>query len=118
LIYNKTRKKHETYIKLVLDKLRTAGLHVDVEKCEFDISETTFLGIIIFGESLRIDLKKVETIINWPTSINLKQVQGFVGFANFYRRFIRNFSKIVRPLTLFIKKNTLFVWNEACRKAF
>jgi len=118
LIYSKTKEEHKIHVKFVLDKLRAAGLHVDVEKCEFDVSETTFLRVIVFGKNLRMDSKKVEAIVNWPTPINLKQIQGFVGFANFYRRFIRDFSRIVRPLTLLTKKDILFVWNEACIQAF
>ncbi len=117
LIYSKTKKEHQTHVKQVLERLREAGLQVDIHKCEFDVEETVFLGVIISGEGLRMDPKKIECILNWKTPTNLKEVQGFVGFANFYRRFIHEFSKIVRALVNLTKKDTPFVWNDACEKA-
>lgn len=117
LIYSKTKKEHQTHVKQVLERLREAGLQVDIHECEFDVEETVFLGVIISGEGLRMDPKKIECILNWKTPTNLKEVQGFVGFANFYRRFIHEFSKIVRALVNLTKKDTPFVWNDACEKA-
>ena len=60
----------------------------------------------------------VEAIVNWTTPTNLKEVQGFVGFANFYRRFIHEFSKLVKPLVALTKKDNPFVWNKACTRSF
>ena len=102
----------------MLSRLREAGLQIDIKKCEFDIEEIVFLGVIVSGDNLQIDPKKVEAIIKWPPPINLKEVQGFIGFTNFYRPFIRKFSKLVRPLINLTKKDTPFVWNEACIEAF
>jgi len=118
LIYSKTQKEHRQHVRLILGRLRDAGLQVDIRKCEFDVEETVFLGVIVSGQGLRMDPTKVEAIVNWATPTNLKEVQGFVGFVNFYRRFIKDFSKLVKPFTQLTRKDTPFVWNEACAEAF
>ena len=118
LIYSKSRSEHRKHVRLVLDKLTAAGLQVDIEKCEFDVEETAFLGVIVSGEGLRMDPKKIEAILHWQTPTNLKQVQAFIGFANFYRRFIEGFSKTVAPLVRLTKKDTDFIWGVDCQHAF
>ena len=118
LIYSKTRKEHRIHVKKVLERLREAGLQVDIKKCEFDVSETVFLGVIISGEGLRMDPQKVKAVLDWVRPTNLKEVQGFIGFANFYRRFIQDFSKIVKPLVALTRKEVPFAWTEDCTKAF
>ena len=118
LIYSRTKREHTRHVRLVLDKLREAGLQVDIKKCEFDVEETVFLGVIVSGSGLRMDPEKVKVIVNWTTPTNLKEVQGFVGFANFYRRFIKDFSKVIRSLVKLTRKDQPFVWDEACSKSF
>lgn len=118
LIYSKTEREHYDHMRKVLVKLREAGLQVDIKKCEFDVSSTVFLGVIVSGTGLEMDPKKIEAIQNWAVPTNLKEAQGFVGLANFYRRFILGFSGHIRPITLLTRKDTPFVWNEACEKAF
>jgi len=61
---------------------------------------------------------KVKVIVNWATSINLKEVQSFVRFVNFYHHFIKNFLKLVKSFTQLTRKNTFFVWNKVCVQAF
>jgi len=109
LIYNKIKEKYREYIRLILDKLKRADLQINIHKCEFDIKETIFLKVIISDNKLRIDLAKVEAIQRWTTPTNLKQIQGFLGFANFYRRFIEEFSKSMASLVALTKKKYLFV---------
>jgi hypothetical protein len=118
LIYSKTQREHRQHVKMVLSRLREAGLQVDIRKCEFDVEETVFLGVIVSGQGLRMDPTKVEAIANWSTPTNLKEVQSFVGFVNFYRRFIKDFSKLAKPFTQLTRKDTVFVWNQACVQAF
>ena len=118
LIYSKTRKEHRQHVSKVLSRLREAGLQVDIKKCEFDVQETAFLGVIVSGQGLRMDPHKVEAVVNWRTPSNLKEVQGFVGFANFYRRFIKDFSKLVKPLVALTRKDTPFLWSPECSQAF
>ena len=68
-----------------------------------------FIGVIVSGQSLRMDPRKGEAIVNWKPPTNLKESQSFVGFVNFYRRFIRDFSKIVKPLANLTRKDEAFV---------
>ncbi len=118
LIYNKTRKKHRDHVKLVLSQLREAELQMNIRKCEFDVEETVFLEVIVSEQDLRMNLSKMIIIVNWTTSINLKEIQSFVKFVNFYRCFIRNFFKLVKSFTQLTRKDMSFVWNEVCVQAF
>ncbi len=118
LIYSKMRKKHKDHVKLVLNRLREAELQINIWKCKFDVKETVFLEVIISELDLRMNLSKVTVIVSWITSINLKEIQSFVRFVNFYRCFIKNFSKLVKSFTQLTRKNTSFVWNEICVQVF
>ncbi len=118
LIYSKTRKKHRDYIKLVLSRLREAELQMNIQKCKFNVEETIFLEIIVSEQDLCMNSNKMIVIVNWTTSINLKEIQNFVRFVNFYRHFIRDFFKLVKSFTQLTRKDTSFVWNEVCIQAF
>ena len=118
LVYSKTLKEHKKHVRLVLQRLREAGLQVDIEKCEFHVQETTFLGLIISTEGIKMDPAKVEAVKEWPAPTTVKHVQAFLGFCNFYRRFIKNFGGIAQPLTKLTKKDNTFEWTAECQKAF
>ncbi len=118
LIYSKTRKKHKDHVKLVLRWLREAELQMNIQKCKFNVEETVFLEVIISELDLRMNLSKITVIVSWITSINLKEIQNFVRFVNFYHCFIKNFSKLVKSFTQLTRKNTSFVWNEICVQVF
>ncbi len=118
LIYSKMRKKHKDHVKLVLSQLREAELQMNIRKCEFNVEETVFLEVIVSELDLRMNLSKVTVIVSWITSINLKEIQSFVRFVNFYHRFIKNFLKLVKSFTQLTRKNTSFVWNKVCIQVF
>ncbi len=109
LIYSKTRKKHKDHVKLVLKRLREAELQMNIQKCKFDVKETVFLEVIVSELDLRMNLSKMTVIVSWITLINLKEIQNFVKFVNFYHRFIKNFLKLVKSFTQLTRKNTSFV---------
>ena len=92
LIYSKTRKEHAKHIRLVLQKLQKAGLQLDIDKCEFYAQEVKYLGLIITPEGIKMDQEKIASVLDWPKPENLKDVQSFLGFVNFYRRSIRRSS--------------------------
>ncbi len=118
LIYSKTQREHKQHVKMILAYLREADLQVNIRKCEFNVEETIFLEVIVSEQDLRMNFIKVKVIVNWVTLINLKEVQSFVKFVNFYRCFIKNFLKLVKSFTQLTRKDTLFVWNEVCVQAF
>ncbi len=118
LIYSKIRKKHRNHVRLVLKQLREAELQINIRKCKFNVEKTVFLEIIVSEQDLRMNSSKMIIIVNWTTSINLKEIQNFVRFVNFYHRFIRNFFKLVKSFTQLTRKDTSFVWNEVCVQAF
>ncbi len=118
LIYSKTRKKHRNHVKLVLSRLREAELQINIQKCEFNVKKTVFLEIIVSELNFRMNLSKVTVIVSWITSINLKEIQNFIRFVNFYHHFIKNFSKLVKSFIQLTRKNTSFVWNEICVQVF
>ncbi len=103
---------------MILNHLREVDLQVDIQKCKFDIEETVFLEVIVLKQDLHINFIKVKVIVNWVMLINLKEVQSFVRFINFYRHFIKNFLKLVKSFTQLTRKNMSFVWNEVCVQAF
>ena len=109
LIYSKTRKKHRDHVKLVLNRLREAELQMNIWKCKFNIEETVFLEVIVSELDLHMNFSKVTVIVSWITLINLKEIQSFVKFVNFYCCFIKNFSKLVKSFIQLIKKNMSFV---------
>ena len=118
LIYSDCEAEHEIHVDRVLKKLGEAGLQVDITKCAFHVTEVPYLGLVITTEGVKMDPAKVDTIVNWPTLINVKDVQSFLGFANFYRRFIYGYSKLASPLTQLTKKDVPFQWTSECQKAF
>lgn len=118
LIYSKTYEEHVEHVNKVLARLREAGLQVDIDKSEFHVTETKFLGLVISVDGIKMDPAKIQTIVEWEEPKTLKQVQAFLGFCNFYRRFIRNFSKIAKPLVRLTRKDVLFDFDKACKAAF
>src|SRR5947209_13998780 len=105
LIYSKDLKEHNHHVKLVLQKLEDYSLKVDLNKLEFDQEEVEFLRHIIGKNGIRMDPRKVQSVLEWPTPKNLKDLQAFLGLTNYYRRFIKSYSTIVTPLLRFTKKD-------------
>ena len=119
LIYSKTREQHIHHVRNVLSRLLANNLYVKAEKCEFHVSSTTFLGYKISHKGVEMDNGKVEAVTEWPRPTTLKELQRFLGFANFYRRFIRNYSSIAAPLTSLLKgKPKKLSWTQSAQTAF
>ena len=118
LIYSDDEIEHALHVKQVLVKLREAGLQADITKCAFGVTEVPYLGLIVTTKGVKMDPAKIDTVINWPAPVNVRDVQSFLGFANFYRRFVFGFSKIASPLTNLTKKGTKFSWTSDCQQTF
>jgi hypothetical protein len=118
LIYSENELEHEEHVKKVLRRLREAGLQADIKKSEFSVKQTKYLGFIVGTNGIEVDPEKVEVVRSWQAPTTVKGVQSFLGFCNFYRRFIRDYGRIAKPLTRLTKKNTPFLFDQACHKAF
>ena len=88
------------------------------EKCEFSREQITFLGHKISEGQIRMDERKVQAVIDWPAPTKVTELRSFLGLANYYRRFIKGYSKIVSSLTDFLKKNQAWDWDIECQMAF
>jgi Reverse transcriptase (RNA-dependent DNA polymerase)/RNase H-like domain found in reverse transcriptase len=118
LIFSDSLKEHREHVKAVLGRLRDAGLQIDVDKCEFHVQRVNYLGLIVGVDGISMDPKKVSVILEWTTPSCVKDVQAFLGFANFYRRFIRGFAKVAMPLNRLTRKGQRFKWTPECQTAF
>ena len=98
LIYSEDPLEHELHVRKVLKKLREAGLQADITKSEFSVQKTKFLGFIVSTEGLQMDPDKVAAVKDWKVPTSVKATQSFLGFCNFYRNFLPNYGRIVRPL--------------------
>ena len=97
LIFTKTLEEHPEVVHKVLDLLQFHNLPLKPEKCEFEKTSTEYLVVVISQNSIMMDPAKVTRVLEWPTLTTKKEVQSFLGFVNFYRRFIKGFSHITRP---------------------
>jgi hypothetical protein len=118
LVYSKSMEEHEEHLRIVLQRLREHQLYAKFSKCEFWIKEVLFLGHVVSLEGIMVDPGKVKEVLEWKPPTTVSEVQNFLGLANYYRRFILNFSKIVKPITELLKKGNKYVWSEACDEAF
>ena len=108
LIYSEIKAEHEIHVKRVLQKLREASLQAEITKCASHIKEVPYLELIIITKGIKIDSAKVSIIVKWLILMNVKDVQSFLSFANFYQRFIYGYSKLASPLTHLTKKDIPF----------
>ena len=118
LIYSENEEQHRDHVRRVLQRLQDNSLHAKPQKCEFHTYSTEYLGVIITPQGVKMDPKKVEVIDAWPAPTKVKELQSFLGFANFYRQFIDNYSGIVKPLTRMLGKDKPWNWTEECQKVF
>ncbi|BEI97855.1 hypothetical protein CcaverHIS631_0301540 [Cutaneotrichosporon cavernicola] len=118
LIHSKTPEEHEGHVKQLLERLRERSLFVKAEKCEFDVQTTEFLGHIIRPGIVEPAPSKVSSIMEWQTPTTLVALRAFLGLANFYRRFVANYSKTTKPLHQLTEKNRPWKWTPECQEAF
>jgi hypothetical protein len=118
LIFSRSLEEHKRHVRLVLERLRANGLFAKPEKCFFHQEEIEYLGFIVSPSGVKMDPKKVSAILDWPEPASVHDVQVFLGLANFYRRFIRGYSKIASPLTRLLQKNCTFEFDASASQAF
>lgn len=119
LVYSRgTLEEHVGHVKKVLQKMKEYRLLLHPDKCEFHVTETEYLGFIISRDGVAMNQEKVRTVQEWPTPKTVRDVQSFLGFANFYRKFIKDYSKTASPLSEITKKEIGFRWNQKQEQAF
>ena len=108
LIFSRSMEEHQDHVRVILQRLRENRFFAKLSKCQFHTTTCEFLGYVITPEGIKMDANKVKTITNWPLPKSIHDIQKFLGFANFYRRFIPNFSSISQPLTDLVKPKERF----------
>ncbi len=119
LIYSERPEEHTGHVRQVLERLQQYNLFVNLKKCDFNTEVVEFLGYIITPDGIAMEPARIQTIRDWPKPTSVHDIQVFLGFANFYRRFIRNYSRITAPITnLLRKKDEKFMFDTLAQEAF
>jgi hypothetical protein len=118
LIYSKSLEEHTSHVAQVLLVLRNEKLYANLSKCTFATNKLVFLGFVVSSDGVEVDDAKIQAIRTWPFPTSLEELRRFLGFAGFYRRFIKDFSTIACPLHELTKKNVPFIWGNAHDFAF
>ena len=118
LIIGRTFKEHLDNLGLVFNRLREAGLKLKPSKCFVCQKQVKYLGHVVSPDGIATDMTKTEKVANWPIPTHRREVQQFLGLVSYYRRFIKSFATLAKPLYRLTEKTTTFKWNEECQKAF
>jgi hypothetical protein len=108
LVFSKKEEEHEEHLRLVLEKLREHKLYGKFSKCEFWLKEVAFLGHVLSEGAVFVNLGKVKDVLDWEPPQNVSNIRSFLGLAGYYRRFIKDFSKIPKPMTWLLEKGNEF----------
>jgi hypothetical protein len=121
LVYAKTPEEHAALLNEVLTLLGENDFYVKLSKCEFEKPELKFLGHVVGTEGIKVDPAKIQVVRDWPTPKNVKEVQSFLGLANYFRKFVQAYSKLTEPLTKLTRKSLVWnnqTWDQECEDAF
>lgn len=117
LVYSSSWGDHLIHLEKTFEVLRTNTLFVKQSKCTFGETQVDYLGHIISEHGVAMDGQKITALPSWPQPFSIKSLRGFLGLTGYYRRFIKEYGAISRPLTNLLKKGN-FAWNEAATQAF
>ncbi|KAL7300087.1 hypothetical protein TKK_0007095 [Trichogramma kaykai] len=118
IIYSQDLETHKKLFNEVMERFRKANWQLEPSKCNILCKKVKYLGHVISGEGISLDPDKVKAVKEFPTPKKLRGVREFLGLAGYYRRFIKDFAKIAKPLTTLLQKDTDFIWSENCDTAF
>ncbi|BHF85119.1 hypothetical protein SprV_1002827800 [Sparganum proliferum] len=118
IVFGKTIRQHNDNLRAVLLALREAGLTLNPQKCQFLREKVNYLGHEVSPSGIKVSAEKAGAILTWPTPNSTTEVRSFIGLASYYRRFIRDFAGIARPLHRLTEKGREFRWTDECQAAF
>ena len=118
LIYSQSEREHEDHLRIVLQLLRDHQLYAKFSKCEFWLTEVRFLGHVMSASGVLVDVEKVEAVMSWDKPKSVFEIRSFLGLTGYYRRFIKDFSRLAAPMTRLAWKEVKFEWNDLCEKEF
>ena len=118
MITMETEEEHDEIVEEVLKRLEENDLLVKPEKCVWKVREVGFLGVIIGEDRVRIEKEKVQGVIEWPVPRSTKDMQKFLGLANYYRQFVKDFTRIAKPLYEMTRKEMKWSWGERQQRVF
>jgi hypothetical protein len=118
LIYSSTYEDHLQHLSLILQKLQADQWQVKFSKCEFAQQSITYLGHVISAASVATDQSKIATIRDWPVPSNTKELRSFLALLGYYRKFVKNYGVLAKPITNLLRKGVLFVWTAETERAF
>jgi len=118
LVKTEIEEKHGEIVKEILRRLEENDLYVKPEKCVWKVKKIGFLGVVIGPNRIEMEKEKVDGVLSWSQPKTVKDIRKFLGLANYYRRFIKDFARVARPLNMLIRKDKKWRWEEAQQKAF
>ncbi|XP_074302892.1 putative mitochondrial protein AtMg00860 [Silene latifolia] len=118
LVYSKNKEEQEKYLRIILQTLRENDLYAKLSKCEFSFDKVAFLGHVVSKKGVSVDPSKIEAVTKWEKPKNVADVRSFLGLDGYYRRFLKDFPKLAKPLTALMRKENRFKWDESCETAF
>ncbi|KAK8947224.1 hypothetical protein KSP39_PZI006735 [Platanthera zijinensis] len=117
LIYSRSWEEHVEHVAQVLTILRQHQFYAKLSKCSFGQSEVEYLGHLVSAQGVRADPKKIESMVEWPRPTSVRALRGFLGLTGYYRRFVKDYGKLARPLTQLLHKES-FTWHDEAERAF
>ncbi|GKC31494.1 putative reverse transcriptase domain-containing protein [Tanacetum coccineum] len=118
LIYSRNKEEHADHLKIILELLKKEKLYAKISKCDFWISIVQFLGHVINSQGIHVDPEKIKAVKNWVSPTTPTEIHQFLGLTGYYRRFIKDFSKIAKSLTELTQKNKKYIWGEDQESVF
>ena len=118
LVYSRSTEEHEVHLRVALQTLREKQLYAKFSKCEFWLDKVAFLGHVVSREGIHVDPSKVEAVKGWLRPTTVTEIRSFLGLAGYYRRFVKDFSKLAAPMTRLTRKDVKFEWSDACEQSF
>jgi len=118
LVGTETEEGHDEIVEKILRRLEKNDLYIKPEKYMWKARKIGFLGVVIGPNGIEMEVEKVDGVLNWPQPKNVKDIRKFLGLANYYRRFIKDFARIARPMNVLTWKDEKWWWEEAQQKVF